>query len=133
MTEHQQKFRKLYNARYILESELLNIHENITDAIDWEAMRFRVGRLVYKLKDVFSKLMQKNEELFDLASEAEKPNSVFPVLEHWLDDLTKSNSELFLAARSYIVSIAERETVCEGVNPLGQSKRSSIRTTSSMS
>ena len=38
-----------------------------------------------------------------------------------------------LAARSYIDSVAHRETVCEGVNPQGQSKRSSRRTASSMS
>ena len=38
-----------------------------------------------------------------------------------------------LAARSYIDSVADRDTVCEGVNPQGQSKRISRRTTSSMS
>ena len=38
-----------------------------------------------------------------------------------------------LAARRYIDSVANRDTVCEGVNPQGQSKRSSRRTASSMS
>ena len=38
-----------------------------------------------------------------------------------------------LAARSYIDSVAHRDTVCEGVNPQGQSKRSSRRTASTMS
>ena len=38
-----------------------------------------------------------------------------------------------LAARSNIDSIADRDTACEGINPHGQSKRSSRRTTSIMS
>ena len=93
----------------------------------------KVERLVSKLKDLFSKLLEKNEELFDLASKAENPDSVYPVLEHWLDDVTKNNDKFLLAARSYIDSVAHGDTVCEGVNPQGQSKRSSRRTASSMS
>ena len=50
-----------------------------------------------------------------------------------MDDKTKNNDKFLLAARSYIDSVADRDTVCEGVNPQGQSKRSSRRTTSSMS
>ena len=38
-----------------------------------------------------------------------------------------------LAARNYIDPVADRDTVYEGVNPQGQSKRISRRTTSSMS
>ena len=38
-----------------------------------------------------------------------------------------------LAGRSCIDSAAERDTVCQGVNPQGQSKRSSRRTKSSVS
>ena len=77
--------------------------------------------------------MQKNEELFDLASKAENPDSIYPVLEQWLDDVTKNNDKFLLAAGCYIDSVADRDTVREGVNPQGQSKRSSRRTTSSMS
>ena len=133
MAEQQEKLKKLFNARSNLESELCNIHKDITDAIDRQDRRVKVERLVSKLKDVFSKLMQKNEELFDLASKAENPDSIYPVLEQWLDDVTKNNDKFLLAARSYIDSVADRDTVCEGVNPQGQSKRSSRRTTSSMS
>ena len=50
-----------------------------------------------------------------------------------MDDVTKNNDKFLLAARSYIDSIADRDTVCEGVNPQGQSKRSSRQTASSMS
>ena len=50
-----------------------------------------------------------------------------------MDDVTKNNDNFLLAARSYIDSVAHRDTLCEGVNPQGQSKRSSRRTASSMS
>ena len=133
MDEQHEKLKTLFNARSNLESELRNIHMNITDAIDRQDRRVKVERLVSKLEDVFSKLVQKNEELFDLASQAEKPDSIYPVLEQWLDDVTKNNDKFLLPARSYIDTVADRDTVCEGVNPQGQSKRSSRRTTSTMS
>ena len=69
------------NARSNLESELRNIHKDITDVIDRQDRRVKVDRLVSKLKDVFSKLVEKNEELFDLVSKAENPDSIYPVLE----------------------------------------------------
>ena len=133
MTEQQEKLKKLFNARSNLESELRNIHKDITDAIDRQDRRVKVERLVSKLKDVFSKLVEKNEELFELASKAENPESIYPVLEQGLDDVTKNNDKFLLAARSYTDSVAHRDTVCEGFNPQGQSKRSSRQTASSMS
>ena len=125
--------KKLFNARSNLESELWYINKDITDAIDRQDRRNKVERLVSKLKDVFSKLVQKNEELFDWASKAENPDSIYRVLDQWLDDVTNNNDKFLLAARSYIGSVAHRDTVCEGVNPQGQSKRSSRRKASSMS
>ena len=133
MAEQHEKLKKLFNARSNLESELCNIHKDITDAIDRQDRRAKVERLVSKLKDDFSKLVQKNEELFDLASKAENQDSIYPVLEQWLDIVTKNNDKFLLAARSYIDSVADRDTVCDGFNLQGQSKRSSRRTTSSMS
>ena len=133
MAEQQDKLKKLLNARSNLESELCNIHKDITDAIDRRDRKVKVERLVSKLKDVFSKLVQKNEDLFDLASKAENPESIYPVHEQWLDDVTKNNDKFLLAARSYIDTVADRDTVCEGVNPQGQSRRNSRRTTASMS
>ena len=133
MTEQQKKLKKLFNARSNQESELCNIHKDITDAIDRQDRRVKVERLVSKLKDVFSKLVQKNEELFDLASKADNPDSIYPVLEQFLDNVTNNNDKFLLAARIYIDSVAHGDTVCEGVNPHWQSKRSSRRTASSMS
>ena len=133
MAEQQEKLKKLLNARSNLESELCSIHKDITDAIDRQDRRFKIESLVSKLKDVFSKLVQKNKELFYLASKAENSDSIYPVLDQLLDDVTKNNDKFLLAVRSYIDSVADRDTVCEGVNPQGQSKRSSRQTTSSMS
>ena len=92
--------KKLFDARSNLESELCTIHKDITDAIDRQDRRVEVERLVSKFKDVFSKLVQKNEELFDLASKAENPDPIYPVLEQWLDDITNNNDKFLLAARS---------------------------------
>ena len=115
MAEHQEKLNKLFSARSNLESELCNIHKDIRDAIDRQDRRAKFYRLVSKLKDVFSKLVQKNEELFDLASKAGNPDSIYPVLEQLLDDKTKSNDKFLLAARSYIDTVADRDTECKGI------------------
>ena len=117
MAEQHDKLKKIFNARSNLESDSRNIHRDITDAIDRQDRRVKFERLVSKLKDVFSKLVQKNEEIIDLASKAENPDSIYPVLEQWLDDVTKNNDKFLLAARSYIDTVADRDTVCEGVNP----------------
>ena len=74
MTEQREKLKTFFNARSILESDLHNIHKDIKDAIDRHDRRVENERLVSNLKDVFSKLVQKTEELFDLASKAENPD-----------------------------------------------------------
>ena len=65
MTEQQKKLIELFNAKSNLASEFCNIHKDITDAIDRQDRRVKVQRLICKLKDIFSKLVQKNEEQFD--------------------------------------------------------------------
>ena len=74
MAEQQEKLKKLFNGRYNLESELRNIHKAFADAIDCQDRRVKFECSVCKLKDVFGKMVQKNEELFDLASKTEKPD-----------------------------------------------------------
>ena len=49
MAEQREKLIKLFNARYNLESELANIHKDITDAINCYDRRVKVERLVSKL------------------------------------------------------------------------------------
>ena len=127
MTESKEKLKKLFKARSNLESELRIIHKNITDAKDRHDRRVKVERLVSKVNDVFSKLVQKNEQFIDLASKAENPDSIYPILEQGLGDVTENNDKFLLAARNYIDSVADRDTVFESVNPQGQSKRSLLR------
>ena len=133
MAEQQVKLKKNFCARSNLESELRNIHKDITDTIDRQDRRAKVEHLISKLKDAFSKLVQKNEELFDLAIKVENPDSIYPVLEHWLDDVTQNSDKFLLTARSYFDNVADRDAVCEDFNPQGQSNRSSRRTASTMS
>ena len=125
--------KKLLIARSNLKSELGNIHKDITDAIDWQDRRIKVKRLLSKLKDAFCKKVQKKAEHFDLASETENPDSIYPIREQWLDCATKNNDEFLQAARSYIDSVPDEDTVGVGINPQGSSNRSSRLTTSIMS
>ena len=67
-----------------------------------------------------------------MVNKTENPYSIYAVLEQWLDDVTKNNDKFLLAARSYTDSVAGLDTVREGVNPQGQSERSSRQTTSSL-
>ena len=78
MTEQQEKLKKLNIARSNLESELRNINNDITDAIDRQDRRVEVERLVSKLKDVFDKLVEKNDKIFDLAIKTKKPDAIYP-------------------------------------------------------
>ena len=80
MAEQQENFKKLTNAKSNLKSELRNIHKD----------------LVSKLKDVFGKMVEKNKDQYDLVRRTENPNSFYPVLEQWLDDITKNNDKFCL-------------------------------------
>ena len=51
MAEQQDKLKKLFNARSNLESELCNIHKDITDAIDRQDRRVKVERLVWVVEE----------------------------------------------------------------------------------
>ena len=131
--QSQEKLKKLFSVRSNLESELRNIHKDITDAIDRQDRRVKFERLVSKLMDAFCKMVRRNEELFDLAGKKENPHSIDPILEQWLDNLTKNNDEFLQAARNYVDSIPDHNIVCVGNNPQGPSNRSSLLTTSTMS
>ena len=104
MTKSQEKLKKLFSARSNLKSELRNIHKDITDVIDRQDRRVKFEQLSSKLKDSFCKLVLKNGELFDLAGKTENPDSIYPILEQWFDNVAKNNDEFLQAARSYIDS-----------------------------
>ena len=81
MTEPQVQFKKLYNARCILESELGHIHKVITDEIDCQDRRVKVERLSSVSKNAFSEQIQKIGGLVVLAIVTENTESIFPALE----------------------------------------------------
>ena len=44
MADHQEKLKKLFNARSNLESDLCNIHKDITDAINRQDRKVKAER-----------------------------------------------------------------------------------------
>ena len=53
---------------------------------------------------LFARVVDKNEELFDLAQKTEDPEAACKSLENWLETVTKKTDELIAAARGYINS-----------------------------
>ena len=68
-----------------------------------------------------------------MASKSENPDSVYPVLEKWLDDVFKNQDKVLLSARSYIDSVADRDTLFEVVHYQSEVKKCSGLTRSKMS
>ena len=110
MTTLQDKFNKLYNARAKLEAELYNIYVEINNAVDKQDRKVKIERLLVKCKDAFISVVDKNEELFDLAQKTENPDAACKNLEKWLDTVTKKTDEFIAAARGYINSVYDKET-----------------------
>ena len=77
-------------------------------------------------------MVNKNREFFYLASKTERTDSIYPIFEKLLDGLTESNDEFLHAAWIYISRAPYPATMCLGICPQGQSKRSSRLTTSTM-
>ena len=67
MTTLQDKFNTLYSAREILEAEFNNIYGEINNAVDKQDRKVKIERLIDMCKDAFTRVVDKNEELFDLA------------------------------------------------------------------
>ena len=110
MTTLQDKFNKLYSARAKLEAELNNIYGEINNAVDKQDRKIKIERLIVKCKDAFTRVVDKNEELFDLAQKTEDPDAACKNLEKWLETVTKKTDEFIAAARGYINSVQDKET-----------------------
>ena len=67
MATLQDKFNKLYSARAKLEAALNNILGESNNAVDKQDRKVKIGRLIVKCKDAFTRVVDKNEELFVLA------------------------------------------------------------------
>ena len=133
MTTLQDKFNKLYSARAELEAGL-NIYGEFNTAVDKQDRKVKIERLLVKCKDAFIRVVDKNEELFDLAQKTENPDAACKNLEKWLETVTKTTDEFIAAARGYINSIHDKETAeqytshhSKSSSHMTSSKRSSQR------
>ena len=63
-----------------------------------------------KCKDAFTRVVDKNEELFDLAQKTENPDAACKKFENWLETVTKKTDEFIAAARGYINFVQDKET-----------------------
>ena len=134
MTTLQDKFNKLYSARAKLESQLNNIYGEINNAVYKRDRKVKIERLIVKCKDAFTRVVDKNEELFDLAQKNEDPDAACKNLEKWLETVTEKTDQFIAAARGYINLVHEKETaeLCtphhsRSTSHITSSKRSSQR------
>ena len=110
MTTLQDKFNKLYSARAKLEAELNNIYGEINNAVDKQDRKVKIERLLVKCKDAFIRVVDKNEELFDLAQKTENPDAACKNLEKWLETEQRNlMSSLLLLEGISIRSMTKRQ------------------------
>ena len=110
MATLQDKCNKIYSARAKLEAELNNIYSHIYNAVEKQKRKYKIERLIVKYKDAFTRVVDKNEQLFNLAQKTEDPDAAFKKLEKWLETVTKKTEEFIAAARGYINSVQHKET-----------------------
>ena len=78
----QDKFKRLYSERAKLEAKLNNIYGEINNAVDKQDRKLTTERLIVTCKDAFTRVVDKNEELFDLAQKTEEPDAACKNLEN---------------------------------------------------
>ena len=77
--------------------------------MDKQDKKVKIELLIVKCKDAFTRVVIKNEELFDLVW-SEDPDSACKNLENWLETVTKKTGEFIAASRRYINSVQDKET-----------------------
>ena len=103
----QDKINNFYSARAKLEAEL---DCEINSAVDKQDRKVKIERLIVKCKNANTRVVDKNEELFDLAQKTEDPDAVCKNLEKWLETVTKKTDEFIAAARGYINLVQDKES-----------------------
>ena len=63
-----------------------------------------------KCKAAFTRIVDKNEELYGLAQKTEDPDAACKNLEKWLETATKKTDEFIAAARGHINLVHDKET-----------------------
>ena len=134
MARLQDKFNKLCSARAKLEAELNNIYGEINNAVYKQDRKVKIERLILKCKDAFNRVVDKNEELFDLAQRTEDRDAARKNLEKWLETVTEKTDEFLAVARGYNNSVQDKETAelytshhSRSSSHMSSSKRSSRR------
>ena len=79
MATLQDKFNTLYSARAKLEGGLNNNYGEINNAVDKQDSKAKIEHLIVKCKDAFTRVVDKNEELFDLAQKTEDPDAAIVI------------------------------------------------------
>ena len=110
MATLQDTFNKLYSARAKLEAELNNIYGEINNAFDKQDRKIKIERPIVKCKDAFTRVVDKNEKLFDLAQKTEDQDAACKNLEKWLETVTRQTDEFIAAAQGYINLVHDKET-----------------------
>ena len=128
MTTLQDKLNNLYSARAKIEAKLNNIYGEIKNAVDKQDRKVKIKRLIMKCNDASTRVVDQNEELFDLAQKIEDPDAACKNLEKWSETVTKKTDEFIAAARGYINSVQDKE-IAEQYN--SHHSRSSSHMTSS--
>ena len=76
--------------------------------MDKQDRKVKIERLIVKCKDAFTRVVDTNEELFDLAQNTEDQDAACKNLEKWLE--TQKTDKFIAAVRGYINSVQEKET-----------------------
>ena len=134
MTTLQEKFKKFSSARAKLETKLNNIYSDIDSVVDKQDRKAKIERMIVRCKDAFTRVVDKNGELFDLVQKNRVPSAARKNLENWLETVTKKTDEFIAAAQVYITSVEDKETAEQYISHhsrssshMASSKRSSQR------
>ena len=109
MATLKDKLNELYSAGAKLEPELNIIYEEINNAVAKQDREIKIQRLIVKCKDAFTRVVDNNEELFDLAQKTEDPDAACKNHEKWLETVTKKTDEFIAVARGYTNSVQDKE------------------------
>ena len=69
------KFNELHSPRAKLEAEHNNIYGEINKAVEKPDRKVKIERLIVKCKVALTRVVDKKEELFDLAQKVEDPDA----------------------------------------------------------
>ena len=84
-----------------LRLNLRNFYGEINNALDKQDRKVKIERLIVKCEDAFTRVVDSNDELFDLAQKTEDPDAACTNPEKWLETVTMKTDEFIAAARGY--------------------------------